>query len=87
VRAPTKIKNVDPVYPPLAQAARKEGVVIVELLIGKDGKVKEAKVLRSVQLLDEAALDAVRQWVFTPTLLNNEPQEILYNVTVTFQLR
>jgi protein TonB len=87
VKAPTKITDVKPIYPPLAQAARKEGIVILELLIGKDGRVKDAKVVRSVQLLDEAALTAVRQWVFTPTTLNGEPQEIIYNVTVTFQLR
>jgi protein TonB len=78
---------VQPQYPPLAQAARKEGVVIVELTIGTDGRVQDAKILKSVALLDQAALDAVRQWVFTPTLLNGVPQTILYNVTVTFQLR
>jgi len=86
-KAPTKIKNVDPVYPPIAQSARKEGVVIIELLVGIDGHVKEAKVIRSVPLLDQAALDAVKQWVYTPTLLNNVPQEIYYNITVSFTLK
>ena len=51
-------------------------MVIIELLVGTDGRVKDAKVIRSVPLLDQAALDAVKQWVYTPTLLNGVPQEI-----------
>jgi len=61
------------VYPSIAQSARVQGVVIVEATIGPDGKVSDARVLRSIPLLDQAALDAVRQWVFTPTLLNGVP--------------
>ena len=57
-------------YPQIAQTAKVQGIVIIEAIIGKDGSVKDAKVLRSVALLDQAALDAVRQWKFTPTLLN-----------------
>ena len=54
-----RLKNVPPVYPPIAQSARVQGVVIIEATIGADGKVKDAKVLRSIPLLDQAALDAV----------------------------
>ena len=73
-------------YPQIAQTAKVQGVVIIEAVIGKDGNVKDAKVLRSVALLDQAALDAVRQWKFTPTLLNNVPVEVIMTVTVNFTL-
>ena len=86
VRAPTQISKVAPVYPPIALSAQVSGVVILEALIGVDGRVSDAKVLRSIPLLDQAALDAVRQWVYTPTLLNGVPVPIVMTVTVTFVL-
>jgi TonB family protein len=86
IRAPKKIKNVEPVYPALAQSARKEGLVILELLVSSTGTVQEAKVIKSEPLLDQAALDAVRQWEYEPTLLNGVPVAVLYNVVVTFSL-
>jgi protein TonB len=87
IKQPTKIKDVKPVYPPIAQSARVSGVVIIEATIGTDGRVKEAKVLRSIPLLDQAALDAVRQWQFTPTLLNGVPVPVIMTVTVNFTLQ
>jgi len=84
VRAPVKVKDVKPVYPSMAQSARAAGTVIVEATIGPDGKVIDAKVVRSVPLLDQAALDAVRQWEYTPTLLNGVPVSVLITVTVKF---
>jgi periplasmic protein TonB len=75
------------VYPSIAQSARVQGVVIVEATIGPDGKVSDARVLRSIPLLDQAALDAVRQWVFTPTLLNGVPVPVIMTVTVNFTLQ
>jgi protein TonB len=87
IKQPNKLKNVPPVYPPIAQSARVQGVVIIEATIGADGKVKDAKVLRSIPLLDQAALDAVKQWVFTPTLLNNVPVPVIMTVTVNFTLQ
>jgi protein TonB len=87
IKAPTKIKHVAPIYPSIAQSARVQGVVIVEATIGPDGKVKDAKVLRSIPLLDQAALDAVRQWEFTPTLLNGVPVPVIMTVTVNFTLQ
>ena len=79
--------NVDPRYPPVAQAARVQGVVILEAVIGPDGRVTDVKVLRSVPLLDEAAIEAVRQWTYTPTLLNGVAVPVIMTVTVNFQLR
>jgi protein TonB len=86
VRPPLKVHHVAPTYPAIAQAARVSGVVIVEALIGEDGSVRDAKVLRSVPLLDASALEAVRQWRFTPTLLNGVPVQVIMSVTVRFTL-
>ena len=86
MQAPRKIVSVDPVYPRVAQTARVEGVVILEATIDTRGRVLGVRVLRSVPLLDQAAVDAVRQWVYTPTLLNGVPVPIVMTVTVNFRL-
>jgi protein TonB len=62
------------------------GVVILEARIEPDGRVLNARVLRSIPLLDEAALEAVRQWEFTPTLLNGSPVPVLMTLTIQFSL-
>ena len=87
IRPPTKIKDVKPVYPEAARSGRVQGMVIVEATIGANGKVIDTKVLRSVAMLDQAALDAVRQWEFTPTLLNGSPVPVVMTVTVNFKLQ
>jgi len=84
VRPPTKIKDVKPVYPAVARSARVAGVVTIEATIGPDGKVIDAKVVRSIPLLDQAALDAVQQWEYTPTLLNGVPVPVVITVTINF---
>jgi protein TonB len=86
VKQPIKTRHVNPVYPPIAQSARVQGVVIMEIVITAEGQVQDARVLRSIPLLDQAALDAVRQWEFTPTLLNGQPTPIIMTVTVQFTL-
>ena len=86
IKVPTKTKDVAPVYPPIAQSARVQGVVILETLIGANGRVEDARILRSIPLLDQAALDAVRQWEFTPTLLNGNPVPVIMTTTVQFSL-
>jgi protein TonB len=75
------------VYPPVAQAARVTGVVILEAVINGSGAVTDVTVLRSVPLLDEAAIEAVRQWTYTPTLLNGVPVPIIMTVTVNFTMQ
>ena len=87
IKPPTKIKDVRPVYPPIAQSARVSGVVIIEATIGVDGSVIDARVIRPVALLDQAALEAVRQWKFSPTLLNGVPVPVIMTVTVNFTLQ
>jgi TonB family protein len=84
---PTRTKYVAPVYPEDAKAAGVQGVVIVEAVVDKDGKVESTKVLRSIPMLDQAALDAVRQWEFTPTLLNGVAVPVVMTMTVNFTLQ
>jgi TonB family protein len=87
ISAPRKIKDVPPVYPAEALAAKVQGVVIIEAVIGKDGKVESAKIVRSIPMLDQAALDAVQQWEFTPTLVNGVAVPVVMTVTVNFKLQ
>jgi protein TonB len=87
VRPPEKVRHVAPVYPVNARTARMQGTVIIEATIGVDGRVQDARVLRSILLLDEAALAAVRQWTFTPTTLNGVPVPVIMTVTVHFTLQ
>jgi TonB family protein len=86
ISEPRKIMDVKPVYPQAALDAKVSGIVIMEVVIDTTGGVRDAKVLRSQPLLDQAALDAVKQWRFTPTLLNGAPQEVIMTVTVSFTL-
>ena len=86
IALPTKVTHVDPVYPPIAQSARVQGVVIIEILIQPDGRVGSARVLRSIPLLDQAALDAVKQWEFAPTYLNGDAVPVVMTATVQFLL-
>lgn len=76
-----------PVYPPEAKAAGIEGVVIAEIVVNEQGSVTEAKVVRSIPLLDEAALAAVRTWQYEPILLNGQPVPVRMTVTVNFTTR
>ena len=84
IRAPRKIKDAKPVYPAIARSAGVGGAVTIEATIGPDGKVADAKVVRSIPLLDQAALDAVRQWEYTPSLLNGVPVPVLMTITINF---
>jgi protein TonB len=87
IRPPSKTVDVPPIYPPMAIAARVEGTVIIEAVIDTEGRVQSARVLRSFALLDAAALTAVGQWSYTPSLLNGVPVPVIMTVTVAFKLR
>lgn len=88
IKPPLKVRDVAPTYPSIARAAHVEGIVIIEATIGLDGKVQDARILRSANpLLNAEALNAVRQWEYTPTLLNGIPVAIVMTVTVNFRLR
>jgi len=87
IEPPKKIVDVRPVYPPEARAAGIKGVVILEARIDAEGNVEDARVLKSVDTqIDQAAIDAVRQWKFTPTLMNGEPTAVIMTVTINFTL-
>ena len=86
LRMATPILKVEPVYPPLAKQARVSGVVELLGVLGTDGRIHELKVLRGHPLLINAALEAVRQWIFQPTLLNGQAVEVAAPITVNFIL-
>jgi protein TonB len=83
---PRKLVDVPPAYSEVARQIRREGVVIVEVVIDERGEVASVRVLRSVGLLDDAALEAVRRWRFAPARLNGSPIPIVMTVTVVFKL-
>jgi TonB family protein len=87
VQQSRKLKDVKPVYPQSAQAARISGVVVIDAGISTTGCVYSARVVRSIPQLDFAAVAAVTQWQFSPTLFNNQPIPVLMTVTVNFALR
>jgi periplasmic protein TonB len=86
IKEPRKLKNVAPQYPDIAKQARVQGVVVLEATIDTSGRVQNVRVLRGIPLLNEAAMDAVRRWVYSPTLLNGQPVPLIMTVTVNFTL-
>ena len=84
---PRRLKNVTPVYPPVAQKAKIQGFVILDAIVDVQGKAKGVRVLKSVPALDQAAVDAVRQWEYAPAVLDGVPIEVIMSVTVIFSLR
>jgi TonB family protein len=87
IRPPAKVQDAPPVYPPEAREARVQGVVILEIRIEANGRVSKARVLRSIPLLDQAAIAAVSQWLFEPTLVNGVATPVVLTVTVQFMLQ
>jgi len=87
VKAPVAIEKVEPVYTDEARKARISGIVIVEAIVGRDGLVKEAHVLKPLPFgLDQAAVDAVKQWIFKPGTLEGKPVDVIFNLTINFRL-
>ena len=80
------VRQLAPIYPPLAKQARIQGAVHLSALIGKDGSVKNLSVISGHPLLVQAAMDAVQQWAYEPTLLNGDPVEVLTQIDVNFTL-
>jgi protein TonB len=87
IQAPRKIRHVDPTYPELARAARVSGIVILECVIDREGRVQSVEVLSGHPLLKAAAMNAVQQWAYTPTRLNGVPVPVVMTVTVRFTTR
>jgi TonB family protein len=80
------IEKVAPVYPPDAKAARIQGVVHLEATIGKDGRILELKTIGGHPILVPSAMEAVKQWVYEPTLLNGNPVEVVTQIDVNYTL-
>ncbi|MFZ2054057.1 MAG: energy transducer TonB [Candidatus Aminicenantales bacterium] len=87
IKPPKLIKKIEPVYPAAARQAGVEGVVILEARTDVDGRVKNVRVLRSVPLLDQAAIEAVRQWAYEPLIIDGHPKEAIFTTTVRFALK
>jgi protein TonB len=83
---PEAVTRVAPTYPDIAREAGVDGTVLVQALVGKDGKVKDTRVQKSIPMLDGAAVAAVKQWVFKPALSNNKPVAVWVAVPVKFSL-
>ena len=86
IKQPALVHRVDPVYPAVAISARLEGAVILEAVVDREGHVESLRVLRSQGVLDRAALEAVRQWRYSPVLLNGRPEKFILTVVVSFRL-
>jgi len=87
VQSSKLIRRVEPKYPELAKRARVSGLVLLQITVGESGTVTKIRVIRGHPLLTPAAVKAVNQWQYSPTLLNGEPQSVLATVTVNFVLR
>jgi protein TonB len=85
--APRKLVDVRPVYPDIARSARVEGTVILDAVLDRRGRVSQVRVTKSSPLLDQAAIAAVRQWQYSPSMLHGQPVEVLMTVTITFKLQ
>ena len=81
------LRKVIPLYPPLAKAARVQGTVRLIGAIAKDGTIQQLRLIGGHPILAQAALDAVRQWLYRPTILNGEPVEVIAPIDVTFTLQ
>jgi periplasmic protein TonB len=86
VVAANLINPVRPVYPPLAKMARQQGTVKFEAMISKEGTIEDLKLISGPPLLVQAAMDAVKQWRYRPTILNGEPTEVQTTIDVNFSL-
>jgi TonB family protein len=87
VKAPVVINRVEPIYPEEARKARITGIVIVKAIISRDGVVKDVQVLKPLPFgLDQAAVDAVKQWTFKPATLAGKPVDVYFNLTINFKL-
>jgi protein TonB len=87
MRMPRLLKRVEPDYPEIARAARVQGTVILEATTDIYGRVVGVKVLRSVPLLDQAAVAAVSQWRYEPMIINGRPRGVVFSVILRFELK
>jgi len=87
LKEPSLIHRVEPVYPALAIASQMQGIVILEAIVDEEGRVESVRVLRSPGVFDNAAVEAVRQWRYSPVILNGRPEKFILTVVVSFRLQ
>jgi periplasmic protein TonB len=87
VQPPALRIQVEPIYPEEARAAGKEGIVILEAVTDVYGRIESTRVLRSIPGLDQAAVDAVKQWIYEPLVIDGKPRRCVFTVTVRFTLK
>jgi protein TonB len=87
VRAPERTTFIKPDYPEVARKARAEGKVILEIVVGRTGEVEQVKLLKSNPLFDQAAIEAVKKWKYTPALQSGRPVKVYLTVIVDFNLK
>jgi periplasmic protein TonB len=87
ISAPELLHRVEPVYPDIAVIAKVTGTVILEAVVATDGTVESVKVLRPVKFLEQASIDAVKQWRYKPLILNGVPTPFVLTVTLTFSIK
>ncbi len=80
------IRKTVPEYSPLAKAARLQGTVALNVVIGRDGAIASVELISGHPFLVKAAIDAVKDWVYSPTLLNGEPVDVVTKLVVVFRL-
>jgi protein TonB len=85
IQSPALVKRVEPIYPDIAVMAKVGGTVILEAIVNDRGKVESVRVLRSVRFLDQSAIEAVRQWEYSPLVLNGIPTRFILTVTLRFR--
>lgn len=86
IKEPTKLKHVAPIYPDIAIRANIRGSVVLECLVSPQGRVMEVRILKGIPVLNDAALAAVKQWLYTPTLVDGVPVTVILTVTLQFNL-
>jgi periplasmic protein TonB len=86
VQSANLLIKVQPAYPPLAKQSRIQGVVSLATVISKDGTIQNLQVISGHPMLVKAALEAVKQWTYKPTLLNGQPVEVITQIDVNFTL-
>jgi protein TonB len=88
IESPVLIQKVEPPYPKLALITRKQGIVVLQAIITKTGTVENVTILRSADpLLDQAAMAAVKRWIYRPATIHGRPIKVYFTVTVKFHLR
>jgi protein TonB len=80
------LQKTQPIYPPIAKAARVSGTVVLQAKISKTGQIEDLHVVTGPAMLQQAAIDAVKTWRYRPYLLNNDPVEVETTVNVIFTL-